>query len=716
MKIRALTVSRFRGWKETRKICLDSPITAIIGENGCGKSSLLNAIEWCLYGNLVTNRGGSGIDERQDWEPQTRANDGDNGPTFVQIEFGLDCRIAEIKRVLDGEKGRRDGTLTVRDTDGKVFVDGDAESELSKIGLPDWDMYRRAYCFHQEAARQRVVTTRERSALLSNLMGLGDYLSLRETIRDINSRSLVNQLDDTRTKLNEAVTRLLNTRRTRLAEIEHEANELNLLDGDLNEANLELIKTRIKERAEGIVEELGLAYDLQERIEVIGFVEWARQFPIEARINPPALAPLPNYRTSAANLDNAITRFEASSQTLVEAENNLQAECDNGGGEDQRIIAAAQAQQRVDAQRTARRIADSALALLKDALSAMNERNQSDSCPVCNTEVENLDGRLREKIERGSSIGLETIDAALQDAEEELAQAVTRRDEWQALFTAAENARRLKTEKIEVLKDMIEAPDDNENQNIPAMARTKAEMWQERIESLEGLLNERDQKLTLHQNDLGRLIIIENWLRASERADAEFDPTDSPQWQEYDDAKTELAGFASDLDFVDALLRELQGIESESRAEKLNVSLAKYFSLIVGDVRQISVRVHITPQQISYRLLDDNNVSPIPILNQASINALSIAMLFAQAEAQANNYNWDLVALDDPVQSLDRAAQQGLVDAIQEFSKYCSVLVATVSGEFSERVQSYLTSPHNIIKLGGWSEGKGATILESSKI
>ena len=65
MKPLAITISRFRGWKSEHRISLDAPITSLVAENGRGKSSLLNAIEWCLYGAEVTKKG-SGIDERQD--------------------------------------------------------------------------------------------------------------------------------------------------------------------------------------------------------------------------------------------------------------------------------------------------------------------------------------------------------------------------------------------------------------------------------------------------------------------------------------------------------------------------------------------------------------------------------------------------------------------------------------------------------------------------
>ena len=115
------------------------------------------------------------------------------------------------------------------------------------------------------------------------------------------------------------------------------------------------------------------------------------------------------------------------------------------------------------------------------------------------------------------------------------------------------------------------------------------------------------------------------------------------------------------------------------RAAEVNQALGKYYALITRDDQAIQIRVHATAQRISYHLIDASDRLAVPVLNQAGINALSLAFLFAQSEARAGADAWSLVALDDPTQSLDAEKQKGLSQAIEELANRCSVLVATVS-------------------------------------
>lgn len=59
MKIEKIELENFRGWNGSHEIKFSTdpkkPVTLIIAENGTGKSNILEAIMWCLYGKLPDN-------------------------------------------------------------------------------------------------------------------------------------------------------------------------------------------------------------------------------------------------------------------------------------------------------------------------------------------------------------------------------------------------------------------------------------------------------------------------------------------------------------------------------------------------------------------------------------------------------------------------------------------------------------------------------------
>ena len=67
MKLSKVKIRNFRGVRE-EEFPVGSGINLIEGKNGCGKSSFLNAIEWCLFGTPQVAGIGTGMQERKGWE------------------------------------------------------------------------------------------------------------------------------------------------------------------------------------------------------------------------------------------------------------------------------------------------------------------------------------------------------------------------------------------------------------------------------------------------------------------------------------------------------------------------------------------------------------------------------------------------------------------------------------------------------------------------
>jgi len=71
MRIDKITIQGFRAFTSGKTIDFTSPVTVLYGNNAQGKSSTLNAVEWCLFGDKCVGLS-TGIRERKDWKPQNR--------------------------------------------------------------------------------------------------------------------------------------------------------------------------------------------------------------------------------------------------------------------------------------------------------------------------------------------------------------------------------------------------------------------------------------------------------------------------------------------------------------------------------------------------------------------------------------------------------------------------------------------------------------------
>ncbi len=710
MKPLAITVSRFRGWKSEHRITLDAPITSIVAENGRGKSSLLNAIEWCLYGAEVTIKG-SGIDERQNWELRTRVEKDDSEPTVVMLELDTAEGSALITRKRSANaKAREADQFTVQDSNGTVLAGDSAETWLVDSGMPDWETYRRAHCFHQEAARQRVVSTTERSAILTALLGLDDDLALRNTIESIQPSKLFTEIDKTLEALNKEARRALDFPRQRLSEIENEATEMRLDANQLSDSNANTLRSRLVARARELATRLGLEADFPDEKDARAVRDWATKWPATARFSSPALVSLEGHRRRAAEFDQLLIDYQQVDSTWQEVQSKLQQERQSGEDEAQRIAKVTVANDKLTEANTALEQNNAKVKLLVDAKAAIEEANHKDECPVCETDVPGLKERLGVEIETLRSDDFVALQAAQESARAKLDRTKVAQDVLVALVSAEATARGRVDEQRDKLRDLLTIDESITVHDILAEGKKQRESIQSEITGLEALSSDRDQRIEDHQANCERLDLIEKWLGAAERAESSIDLSALPKWSELNEAIDELAGFGSDLEFLGSLARDIQAERSESRAAEVNKALGKYYALITQDDTALQVSVHTTAQHISYDLVDESGLSAVPILNQAAINALSLAVLFSQSEDRAMTGPWELVAVDDPAQSLDSEKQAGLARAIEELSNHCSILVATVPGHLSERLRDYVSKRRHMVTLGPWSRTDGACI------
>jgi len=157
IKIKKADIEGFRGFIEKTSINFENPVTILYGGNHQGKSSVLNAIEWCLYGDECVG-GSSGIRERVGTGDMSWRVVNDNSERAqVKLEIDKEKNTYFIIRTELKGKGKKGKSIKINLPDGKEKRDVEAEQEIKRLlGIEFKDFANTAYQ-HQETIHDFVM-------------------------------------------------------------------------------------------------------------------------------------------------------------------------------------------------------------------------------------------------------------------------------------------------------------------------------------------------------------------------------------------------------------------------------------------------------------------------------------------------------------------------------------------------------------------------------
>ncbi|MFW9795267.1 MAG: AAA family ATPase, partial [Candidatus Thorarchaeota archaeon] len=192
-RLKSLSVEGFRGVNQKITLMLNGKSTIVCGPNGVGKSSLLQAIEWGLFGWLPHISGGE-FEQEDAIVNQFHSNE------LAMVELILENPQTELKIVRTREKSRwsrRKSLLTLELKD--ATYDGTEAEEKTRelIGLTEDEFYASTY-LHQEALRDFITgDINTRNEVIDKMLGTYSLTEitkglpttkLQRTTRDLRER------------------------------------------------------------------------------------------------------------------------------------------------------------------------------------------------------------------------------------------------------------------------------------------------------------------------------------------------------------------------------------------------------------------------------------------------------------------------------------------------------------------------------------------------
>jgi DNA repair exonuclease SbcCD ATPase subunit len=717
MKLQLITAEYFRGFRDKTEVQIHDGINVVLGENGSGKSSLLNSIEWCLFGRDV-EKSATGISERSNWEVPWR--NGQQTDTVVELKcdskegsFSV-CRTRKA-----GSKSTTPDEFRLDGPDNPQLSGEEAESWIKGNGFPhsfqDWQS---AYCQHQEAARLRVTQKSVFDNALATLIGLEDIVKFRHNLAAIKTTNYITALQKSEDIINTAFHDQLDNN-SALDKAKEALAEHGLEPGKVTLESANEVAAKIRELAESWTALLELKlgkdkYQISESIENIGeFLVWAGNWEQAIETGTSRLADLKKKKKEKAKIEGALAAVVVAQKTLLAAEGALADFWEKLGGE-RDLKAMLEVAQKQHEKKKAELKAQNRVAALLDLASKQIEESDA-ACPVCESTVPDLKGKVDMRLQEVSSEVIEKIREELEQLQEKVTTLEKQVQKLNGLEKAFKNAQEYLSITMEEMRVTLPNP---EGADPVAAANARLEKLEEEISELLDIFDKRKEYLMWHNSETRKLEAMHRYLVELEKASEQVDLSQEPEWQTWQKAVDELAALVVDAEALGKHALAVQAEMTGKSETSVNRTLGKYYDLIVGkdssSIRGMRIKSRATATRITYKVQDDQKNDLVPILNQAALNALSLAILFSQAEARAAQGSLGVLILDDPQQSLDENHVGGLVKALEEIVEHdIPVLVGTVPGSLESRIQNFAACGKNFIKLLSWNPGTGAQVEAS---
>lgn len=682
-RVQSVGIEGFRGFTSRREINLDGSHAFLLGQNGSGKSSIIEAIRWGLFGSMnrpndiVANRGYSGrcrvelvlMSEGKQWNLRRtllRGVTGGSDPVLTD-EKGVEHNIREIMPQLD----------SVESGEGTHII---SASQAIPIGRQPADLspFERTVFRHLGLANPRALLSRLNEVILS---------------QELTEKSLDQRLTEARADIDRQIAALARQRgtilrippwggerqptvsesetkvRSLIKEITGQATD-DTLPGASLEALIEEADASLKrQRAQGKTKLAAEDAELQKRLA--------------------SLEKLLGIQQAAANTGESLSKVQAELETAL-----------NGVTVDVLRSQVEQARMALDTVNLTRQVLE--------GISSLVSRVQGDDlrCPVCEKEhrradLEQMLGNRLSKLPGDLSAELATLQGNLKRVEEL---------EGVSLRLARE------LDELDKESSVARAEVDSAGQDgitdladVEALASRLSErraVIGKQIEDQERWLEETNAQLDKLKEE-ERFHQLQKELARLEGAKSRFERVGR--------AYQDLVSFGVSLRTiqrgVETTLKERLVADTPTVSRKLSHVFSAlthnlwYDRLVIAKDELPKLELKVSSSQDPLGIED-----PIDgVLNGQSVKAVELAPYFAFGQEEEAPTEVYLVMLDDPTQAFDERHTEILVECLGELGRNVQLIVASQeTTRFREAIpKSFAKGSYVIVEPTNWSREAG---------
>jgi len=713
-----LIVRGFRGFREAVEFRFDQPATLLFGENRSGKSSTLNAIEWCLFGDDCVGKQ-TGIRERIGWVvPNGHMPAAD---ACVELELANSKNSYVVRRSLrKGTKKSMIAELELLLPDGTSLSADTARQQLAQLLKAEFRDFMTTVYQHQEAVRGILTQEpKERNDAIDRLLGLSIYRNLLEALAKVKASERQRAMRDQFDAFEQRVQTALRTRDHDLSELREQAAEAGVPVA--RESNALVRAAKVQSLLDDIARDAGIAPQL---------------FAL-----PKAWDGLPAFATAAKQAVAWLRRempCHKEQQALFQRQQYLlalQTAWDHATGDRDEIARGARAldveyggQQAVAAKLEAarqdleksqaqRRLASARAALISEAIAYLEQAATPDrSCPVCAAAAPDLLARLRRQWQEELQVHVAAIDPLMKELNQRRQALETGQTRYRELDRRLQSSLKAvdscRTAIAQRLGRPLTAQDDP-----PAILRAELDALRESSQKLRDQVDDKHRRLGEVEQELHRIHLIHGILHSQDKQQVLEAIQESPAFTALEAARDRVAEWVSDVEAIRAAIAAVSHDEAGAKLKTAEATIDSYFRALTRHptVKRIQLRLEgARGQRNSYDVTDQDGRDLTPILSQGDLNALALAIFLGLAAASAES-NLGFVMLDDPSQSLGTEHKKHLVKVLDDVAQRKRLLLATMDAEFRTMLTANLQRTKTEYAFGEWVAETGPCVAREQK-
>ncbi|MFO7773251.1 MAG: SMC family ATPase [Dehalococcoidia bacterium] len=717
-----LKIRDFRGFADAQELNFDRPVVLLCGENHRGKSSTLNAVEWCLFGeNCVGKK--TGIRERIGWEISNRYVSGEG--VLVEVEFKGPEGNYVVTRELSGTGRRASERIMVELPDGVELHGDDAERQIYTLFHSSFQNFMTTVYQHQEAIRAILTQEpRDRNDAIDRLLGLSEYRELVRGMTDAKIgnlyKTMKNEFDSFRQRAEQSI---------RIYDKEaREKKEKAIVEGMGEEY---ITEKEALHRAKGIGEavislaqELGIS-DLpitmpQSFGEVAQFRDDVKDKIDAVWLHSPDMVKQTTLERKQRGLATLVGRYE----DVKKAEAEAQTERDKfvqQHGDETALVKALEAQQE-EITRVEEDIhkSDARASLVREAVQYFREvvsDTEKKYCPLCGAKAPQLLNQLESEWEDKIEVEVRALEAERKERQVELKQLKSFKDQLEqlekALAVARSSLEECRTQVTVALQREI-----GKHEDPLALLNKQLQDIASELESQQKAIEKQGEKRIAIFDQLAKLRTIDEILSLERKREIVERIWSTKEYKELDKLIDKASQFMEDVQAIKGALATASREEAEAKIGAAGTSLDKYFCRIANHPTIRGLVMEVTEDSRTglnfYDIKSKDGLDPTPILSQGDLNCLALSLFFGLAEAAEETQPFAFLMLDDPSQSLGPEMEQQFVTVLEDIAERRQLIISTPYVGFKNLLMTNITKNKGVYDFLDWTEKNGPQITRNA--